>query len=539
MPFTSKKSLQSGCFGCSENFNYLGLQYHQCGKGRNEKQSCFQINNSHADNVMLVRIYSLLEEIRYDINSISNVLPIHVHNKLITFIGKDKIKLRKPARSRIETRAKQIYQIDNSSNNVISSDDQISDDTFTSDDDIDESSDDLVESSQKKRSSIWSTFINNLKARKFKTPYRKVFNKYLCSKTRQQRADTGLQYILQVCNYGDTTEFIENPEVYLSVCDMLDSIKSRLMFHTRLTDSSVNVDLAYVNEELDDSNSSICAPGNSSSTGNYYELTIIESNISCHMSKHVHNAIVKSFNKIIDDPTLRLESHYRKKQKVKPHIEEYNLSPQDFNSLPGFEDYIHAPEEDATPFGRLNSNREFRNSRETVLLGSHVSLQRCYDMFLSQIQHVLCTDPSVSVSLDDVLKGAFMIGCPDGAVHDITKKQNNGILTYSITLVSHTLIKVLGIKPSSRRWILPHAQLNCKENIATMHHVMKNRFSNWSNVTQYKDTNIAFYDLGDGKCIYNMTSHSNWNRLHYPFVSCTCKRGIGCDYVHIYTMIKN
>ena len=56
------------------------------------------------------------------------------------------------------------------------------------------------------------------------------------------------------------------------------------MYLTCMTDSSFNEDLASVNEELDYSNSSICAPVNSSTTSNYYELAIIESNISRHMS---------------------------------------------------------------------------------------------------------------------------------------------------------------------------------------------------------------------------------------------------------------
>ena len=71
-----------------------------------------------------------------------------------------------------------------------------------------------------------------------------------------------MQYILQVCNYGHATEFKDNHDLYLSDSDKLDSIKSRFMFHTRLTDSSVI-------DNLDYSNSAISLTENSNTTGNY------------------------------------------------------------------------------------------------------------------------------------------------------------------------------------------------------------------------------------------------------------------------------
>ena len=119
MPFTRKKSIRSDCFWCSKNCNSLKLPYHHCGKGRNAHQLCFQINNSHADNIMLVHIYSLLEKKRYDFNSINNVLPNHIHKNLMTFIGKDKITLCNSICFSIKTRTNHLYQIDNSRNIVI------------------------------------------------------------------------------------------------------------------------------------------------------------------------------------------------------------------------------------------------------------------------------------------------------------------------------------------------------------------------------------------------------------------------------------
>jgi hypothetical protein len=35
------------------------------------------------------------------------------------------------------------------------------------------------------------------------------------------------------------------------------------------------------------------------------------------------------------------------------------------------------------------------------------------------------------------------------------------------------------------------------------------------------------YDVHDGKMLYLLTYHSLYNRCHYPFLLCKCKRGAG------------
>eukprot|EP00957_Ditylum_brightwellii_P119655 9129507-Ditylum_brightwellii.AAC.1 len=36
-----------------------------------------------------------------------------------------------------------------------------------------------------------------------------------------------------------------------------------------------------------------------------------------------------------------------------------------------------------------------------------------------------------------------------------------------------------------------------------------------------------FYYMYDGKMLYSLTQHGNWNRKHHPFLLCKCRRGMG------------
>ena len=36
-----------------------------------------------------------------------------------------------------------------------------------------------------------------------------------------------------------------------------------------------------------------------------------------------------------------------------------------------------------------------------------------------------------------------------------------------------------------------------------------------------------YYNMHDGKMLYLLTQHSQWNRKHHPFLLCTCKKGEG------------
>ena len=53
-------------------------------------------------------------------------------------------------------------------------------------------------------------------------------------------------------------------------------------------------------------------------------------------------------------------------------------------------------------------------------------------------------------------------------------------------------------------------------------------------------TNICMFDIHDGKMLYMLTGHSQWNRKHHPFLLCSCSRGEGVkNSDHICRMISH
>ena len=97
---------------------------------------------------------------------------------------------------------------------------------------------------------------------------------------------------------------------------MLDSIKSQLMLQTRLTDLSVNEDLDY-------SKSAISSTVNSNTNSNY-ELSVLQSLLTLHMSKHVYNDSKKVFDKLTNNPEVMIEVWNTQFARVKPHVNKYN-----------------------------------------------------------------------------------------------------------------------------------------------------------------------------------------------------------------------
>ena len=62
--------------------------------------------------------------------------------------------------------------------------------------------------------------------------------------------------------------------------------------------------------------------------------------------------------------------------------------------------------------------------------------------------------------------------------------------------------------------------------------IMQYCFSQFDTLTQYNESKVPFYNLGDSKCVYKMTSHSQRNRINYRFTKCICKRGMSLDENH-------
>ena len=67
------------------------------------------------------------------------------------------------------------------------------------------------------------------------------------------------------------------------------------------------------------------------------------------------------------------------------------------------------------------------------------------------------------------------------------------------------------------------------ENYANVSEAIKDEYNErGSLLNEYEnkyECQIYQYHMHDGKMLYLLTKHSLWNRKHYPFLMCKCKRG--------------
>ena len=67
------------------------------------------------------------------------------------------------------------------------------------------------------------------------------------------------------------------------------------------------------------------------------------------------------------------------------------------------------------------------------------------------------------------------------------------------------------------------------ENYANVNEAIKDEYNERDSLlNEYEtkhDCKIYQYHMHDGKMLYLLTQHSQWNRKHYPFLMCKCKRG--------------
>ena len=67
------------------------------------------------------------------------------------------------------------------------------------------------------------------------------------------------------------------------------------------------------------------------------------------------------------------------------------------------------------------------------------------------------------------------------------------------------------------------------ENYANVSEAIKDEYNERNSLlNEYKakhDCQMYQYHMNDGKILYLITQHSMWNRQHYRFLMCKCKRG--------------
>ena len=373
-----------------------------------------------------------------------------------------------------------------------------------------------------------------------------------------QICDTSLCHILCLAGYGHNTEMANNHECFNDVMTLLTGIKARLIRRTKLTDT-----LAREADPNNDSNDTIISddeltnlppeideivqraqqdeeanmlsspPQQPTIVPTPANKTILiakqqlEESLVSSLSRLKYNQTTKLVNKLNENEKEKRMQSYHKLTKTLPalHLLEcrYNPNAEDAEELD------NSDGEDVRNNPSPNSIESVATQEITCCQGAYVTIKDSVDAIISKIKTVVnCVQ---NLTMQQALAKSFIICCADGAQHDGLGKSDNGIITYSLTIGSHALMKRCAIFPSSGKWVLPHLQLRGKENVHSMRCVLQYRLKELYDVTQevlILGTSYI-YDMLDGKAVYCSTGHSHWARTNKPFLLCECERGDHAD----------
>ncbi len=129
-----------------------------------------------------------------------------------------------------------------------------------------------------------------------------------------------------------------------------------------------------------------------------------------------------------------------------------------------------------------------------------------------------------------------MLNSFDGAEALRTKTKITSVISYSSSIITPSLIQTKQIKAGSSFSILTWMQIIGKEDLSTMKHSLNTYFDKRRKYTEgsrlglipkYNQSNMYCYDIHDGKMIYLLLQHLQWNRKYHPYAFCTCKKGSG------------
>ena len=116
------------------------------------------------------------------------------------------------------------------------------------------------------------------------------------------------------------------------------------------------------------------------------------------------------------------------------------------------------------------------------LFGASLPLDTMMNLIIQRVGKIVEQIPGAS--LHDALGTSMLLGCADAAEMDSLPKVNQHITSFSMVPVSFFLVEKCGFLSSSIKNILPHNQLNSRELIDHVKHVLYERFHCWLSIKE-------------------------------------------------------
>jgi len=145
--------------------------------------------------------------------------------------------------------------------------------------------------------------------------------------------------------------------------------------------------------------------------------------------------------------------------------------------------------------------------------------EKAYSLLIDKLERRFINTTFDSVIMFDSFDGANHLETPEGKID---------LVSFSSTLVNDKLLSLPNYSTARSSSILTFMQVAAKEEPCMLLSVLKNHYESrikLKDKLKNDGINLCLFDVHDGKMIYNIMQHSQWNRKHHPFILCKCKRG--------------
>lgn len=365
------------------------------------------------------------------------------------------------------------------------------------------------------------------------------------------RADEGLAYLIRLCGFKNLTNVVHEKEIMSEVFYLIEEIKARAITAFRLTPSEIDLPAEVdhfatiqeaTNPIISTHDVANYTPGGENDTAQRAEY---EAFFNANLSNKKY---IEATKKISDASNggIEMRSNYHIFKPARELITTYKIPNSEF--LPSTQQLSttsNSSNDNNVASVSLSANLERSSNNKIVLkndskipeflFGAFLPLDKAVNLIFNCLGKVVAQVPGAT--LHNALGKSILLGCADAAEMDSLADVNKHVTSFSLVPTSLFLIERCGYYTTSIKNIFPHNQLNSKELLAHMKHVLHERFHCWLSVKEsHADYDIEFVDMHDAKFTYTMLQCSMWSRLYKPFCSCDCGRGQGATLGFICTM---
>ena len=367
-------------------------------------------------------------------------------------------------------------------------------------------------------------FTNDVLSHYYKLPFGKLTMRF----RRSRMADIGKIVIAACMNRKefkkDSDAYLhKNKEVVLDALNLLDGIKEYIM-----SKSKVNV------HELE---AVAVIPPESDSQGLIHTLNEKEKAHKLAISL-LGQTTRRGYEKVRNsmDEFIQLPSFHNITKKTRPKIVPFTINDNGPTPVDGNNDTTPAPVLD---FYEMQFPEEYQLELALRKISQHKEVYAAkidggYDAVVNSME-------KKHISRGRVVEGGdggnvVIIDSIDGAEHLKSKKDITSVISFSSTMYAPQWVQSKQITGGSSLNILTWQQVRGTENLHTMMPAVEEYFRTKRNFREERKREedagtvagrYNFYDLHDGKMLYLLTQHSQWNRKYKPFLLCKCGRGEG------------